>query len=121
LPGSIYTNRKLRWNNPEQITYVLSVIVAVVVMAEVIVLLETIVVVVVAIITTTTLDVKLQVKLSHYCHAGDEGERRYSSFLTLALDGGEWSMSHPSCALPWGKGPPVPLDRRLGAHQSWSG
>jgi hypothetical protein len=30
------------------------------------------------------------------------------SFLTLALDGGEWSKSHPGCALPPGKGPPVP-------------
>jgi hypothetical protein len=35
-------------------------------------------------------------------------ERRYSSysFLTLALDGDEWSVSWPSHALPLGKGPP---------------
>jgi hypothetical protein len=36
------------------------------------------------------------------------GERRYSSysFSTSALDGGEWSASRPSRALPLGKGPP---------------
>jgi hypothetical protein len=28
--------------------------------------------------------------------------------LTSALDGGEWSASCPGCALPPGKGPPVP-------------
>jgi hypothetical protein len=34
-------------------------------------------------------------------------ERRYSpySFLTSALDGGEWSASRPSRALPLGKDP----------------
>jgi hypothetical protein len=39
------------------------------------------------------------------------GERRYSSYsyLTSALDGGEWSASHPGRALPPGKGPPVPI------------
>jgi hypothetical protein len=43
-------------------------------------------------------------------HGGTWGERRYSSysFLTLALDGGDWSVSCLGCALPLGKGPPVP-------------
>jgi hypothetical protein len=38
------------------------------------------------------------------------GERRYSSysFLTSALDGGEWSASRPGHTLAPGKGPPVP-------------
>jgi hypothetical protein len=38
-------------------------------------------------------------------------ERRYSSynFLTSALEGGEWSASHPGLALPPGKEPPVPI------------
>jgi hypothetical protein len=43
------------------------------------------------------------------------------SFLTLALDGGEWSASCPVSVLPPGKGPQSPLDRRLGGPQSWSG
>jgi hypothetical protein len=34
--------------------------------------------------------------------------------LTLALDGGEWSASHPGRLC-------YPLDRRLGGPQSWSG
>jgi hypothetical protein len=39
------------------------------------------------------------------------GVRRYSSysFLTSALDGGEWSASRPGRALPPGKEPPVPI------------
>jgi hypothetical protein len=39
------------------------------------------------------------------CHAGNKGERRYSSysFLTSALDGGEWSASCHGCTLPQGK------------------
>jgi hypothetical protein len=39
------------------------------------------------------------------------GERRYSSYsyLTSALDGGEWSASHPSRALP-----PVPIVQETG-------
>jgi hypothetical protein len=34
-------------------------------------------------------------KLSRYLHAGEKGERRYSSysFLTSTLDGVEWSAS----------------------------
>jgi hypothetical protein len=45
-------------------------------------------------------------------HGGTRGERRYSSysFLTLALDGGEWSASRPGRALPLGKEPPVPIE-----------
>jgi hypothetical protein len=44
-------------------------------------------------------------------HEGTWGERRYSSysFLTSALDGGEWSASRPGRALPPGKEPPVPI------------
>jgi hypothetical protein len=39
------------------------------------------------------------------------GERRYSSysFLTSALEGGEWSASRPICALWPGKETPVPI------------
>jgi hypothetical protein len=35
--------------------------------------------------------------------------------LTSALDGGEWSASHPT-ALPSGREPRYPLDRRLDAN-----
>jgi hypothetical protein len=52
------------------------------------------------------------------------GERRYSaySFLTSAPDGViVVSIMPPGHVLPPGKGPPVPLDRRLGLSQSWSG
>jgi hypothetical protein len=31
-------------------------------------------------------------------------------FLTLALDGGEWSASHTLPLYPWGKSPQVPID-----------
>jgi hypothetical protein len=53
---------------------------------------------------------KQKLKLSHYTPWRRMGDRRYSSysFLTLALDGGEWSVSCPSCALALGKGPLVP-------------
>jgi hypothetical protein len=49
-------------------------------------------------------------------HGGAWGERRYSSysFLTSALDGGEWSASRPSRGLPPGKGPPVPIVQEAG-------
>jgi hypothetical protein len=42
-------------------------------------------------------------------HGGALGERRYCSytFLTSALEGGEWSASRPGRALPLGKEPPV--------------
>jgi hypothetical protein len=36
------------------------------------------------------------------------------SFTTLALDGGEWSASRPSRALPLGKGSPVPIVQEAG-------
>jgi hypothetical protein len=56
-------------------------------------------------------------------HGGALGERRYSShsLLTSALDGGEWSASRPGRALPRGKDPRYPLDRRLDGPQSRSG
>jgi hypothetical protein len=43
-------------------------------------------------------------------------ERRYScySYLTLALDGGEWSASRPGHALPPRKEPPVPNEQEAG-------
>jgi hypothetical protein len=43
-------------------------------------------------------------------------ERRYSSysFLTSALEGGEWSASRPGRALPPGKEPPVPIVQEVG-------
>jgi hypothetical protein len=49
-------------------------------------------------------------------HGGAWGERRYSSysFLTSAVDGGEWSASRPGRALPPGKGPPVPIVQEAG-------
>jgi len=52
-----------------------------------------------------------------------QGGEKYSSysFLTSALDGGEWSASRPGRALPLGKDLRYPLDRRLGGPQSWSG
>jgi hypothetical protein len=52
-----------------------------------------------------------KVKLCCYMPWRRLGERRYSSysFLTSAIDGGEWSASHPGCALPLRKEPPVPI------------
>jgi hypothetical protein len=45
-------------------------------------------------------------------HAGAKGERKYSfSFVTSALDGGEWSASRPVYALP--------RERKPGTH--WIG
>jgi hypothetical protein len=43
-------------------------------------------------------------------------ERMYnsSSYLTSALDGGEWSASRRGRALPPGKGPPVPIGQEAG-------
>jgi hypothetical protein len=50
------------------------------------------------------------------------GERRYSSytFLTSALDGGEWSASRPSHALAPGREPLVPIVQET-VSQSRSG
>jgi hypothetical protein len=44
------------------------------------------------------------------------GERRYSSYsyLTSALDWGEWSASRPDRALHPGEGPPVPIVQEAG-------
>jgi hypothetical protein len=44
------------------------------------------------------------------------GDRRYSSysFLTSALEGGEWSASRPGRALPPGKESPVPIVQEVG-------
>jgi hypothetical protein len=44
------------------------------------------------------------------------GDRRYSSysFLTSALEGGEWSASRPGRSLPPGKEPPVPIVQEAG-------
>jgi hypothetical protein len=56
-------------------------------------------------------------KLSHYTPRRSlGGEDVYSSysFMTSALDGGEWSASRPSHALPPGKGPPVPIVQEAG-------
>jgi hypothetical protein len=55
--------------------------------------------------------------------SGAWGERSYSSysFLTSALDGGEWSASRSGRALPRGKDPRYPLYRRLDGPQSRSG
>jgi hypothetical protein len=36
------------------------------------------------------------------------------NFLTPALEGGEWSASHPGRALPPGKEPPVPIVQEAG-------
>jgi hypothetical protein len=57
-----------------------------------------------------------KVKQSRYTPWWRLGERRCSSysFLTSALDGGEWSASRPGRALPPGKGPPVPIVQEAG-------
>jgi hypothetical protein len=57
------------------------------------------------------LKVKVKIKAVPLSHAGAKGKRSYSSysFLTSALDGGEWSASRPGRALPPGKGPTVPI------------
>jgi hypothetical protein len=50
------------------------------------------------------------------CHGGTWGERRYScySYLTSALDGGEWSAWRLGRPLPSGKGPSVPIGQEAG-------
>jgi hypothetical protein len=52
-----------------------------------------------------------------------QGERMYNSysFMTSALDGGEWSASAPAALYLRGKDTRYPLDKRLGGPQSWSG
>jgi hypothetical protein len=58
-----------------------------------------------------------KVKLARYTpwrRLGGE-ELRLLLILNLGMeDGGELSASRPGCALPPGKGPRYPLDRRLG-------
>jgi hypothetical protein len=56
-------------------------------------------------------------------HGGTCGGEEYSSysFLTSALDGGEWSASRPGRTLPWEKDPWYLFYRRLGGPQSRSG
>jgi hypothetical protein len=53
----------------------------------------------------------MKVKQSRYMPWRHMGDNRYSSYsyLTSALDGGEWSASRPGRALPPGKPPPVPI------------
>jgi hypothetical protein len=62
-------------------------------------------------------------KRSHNTPMEAQGGRMHSSysFMALALDEGEWSVSHPGHASPRGKDPRYPLDRRLGGTQSRSG
>jgi hypothetical protein len=63
--------------------------------------------------------------LSEYCkvskavllhHEGTKSEGKYSSysFLTSAPDRSEWPASRSGCALPPGKDPGYPSDRRPG-------
>jgi hypothetical protein len=64
--------------------------------------------------------------LFSYRHAGAKGERKcsyysYYSFLTFAVDGGEWSASQQGRHLSTGKDPRYPLDGRLGGPHSWYG
>jgi hypothetical protein len=56
------------------------------------------------------------VKMFGYRHAGDKGERGYSSysFLTSALNGGKWSVPRLGIALPRGKGPAEPTGYEAG-------
>jgi hypothetical protein len=75
-------------------------------------------------ISSFILSLILKLKMSHCTQwwrlEGEEYSSSYS-FLTSAVDGGEWSASHPDRALPRRKDPGYPLDRRLGAPQSRSG
>jgi hypothetical protein len=60
-----------------------------------------------------------EIKLSRHRHTGAKGERNYScySFLTSALDGGEWSASLLGSALARGKDPRYQSYRRVGGRQ----
>jgi hypothetical protein len=61
-------------------------------------------------------DFRSKAKQSHYTPRRLQGERRCSSysFLTSALDGGEWSASRPGQALLPGKVPLVPVGQESG-------
>jgi hypothetical protein len=50
---------------------------------------------------------KCFMQLSRYRHAGTNGERSYGSFsfLTSALDGGEWLRHTPAAIYPRGRTP----------------
>jgi hypothetical protein len=45
---------------------------------------------------------------------GEKGGNSSYSYLTLALDGGEWSASRPGSTLPPGKEPLVPIGQEAG-------
>jgi hypothetical protein len=63
-----------------------------------------------------------KVKLYLYSLASVRGERSIARTLSdLDTIWDEWSESRCGCALPPGKDPRFPLDRRLGGLQSWSG
>jgi hypothetical protein len=64
-----------------------------------------------------------KVKQSRYTPWWRLGERKYSSnsFLTSALDSGEWSASRPGRDFPRGNDLRYPLYRRLDGPQSRSG
>jgi hypothetical protein len=57
-----------------------------------------------------------KVKIHSHNTLMEAQERMYSSysFLTSALDGGEWSALRPGRALAPGKGPPVPIVQEAG-------
>jgi hypothetical protein len=53
--------------------------------------------------------------VTQHSYGGTREEWRHSStFTTLALDGGEWSVSHPGRALPVERGLPVPIGQEAG-------
>jgi hypothetical protein len=57
----------------------------------------------------------LKKKQTHYTSLRRLGERRYSSsFLTSAVDGGEWSASRPGSALAMGEGHLIPIVQEAG-------
>jgi hypothetical protein len=70
----------------------------------------------VAKVITCMLGITLQKKCSTTHHEGAWVERWYSSywFLTSVLDGAEWAMSRPGCALALGKRPLVPIVEEAG-------
>jgi hypothetical protein len=46
---------------------------------------------------------------------------KHQAFLTLALDGGEWSSSHPRHFTPTENAPGIHWIRKLDGPQGWSG